>query len=102
MKRRNVFLGSGTPPDGFIVPPKGNDRMFAVAISDRGRVQKGTATIWRMKALMEGVAKRYPGRVIKSPFSTKRPLTLRLGRAGRVIAQIEPLEGPVVSVATKH
>jgi hypothetical protein len=54
MTRRNVILDCETPPPGeterFIEIPKGNDRMWAIELHNRGRVQRGTATVWRWRA----------------------------------------------------
>ena len=105
--RRNIFFdGEPLPDDGdrYIQVPKGNDRMFAITLYNRrrgaDRVRKGTATLWRMRALFEAIASRYP-EATKSPRH-KKPLVVRTRRAGPIIMVLEPLDGPVASVATKQ
>ena len=103
---RAVYIDERPPDDGerYVSVPKGNDRMWAVTVINlrRGkRETKGTATIWRLRYLVEGVAKRYPN-AVKSPFSTKRPMTFRVRRGGPITLVVEPLSGPVASMATKH
>lgn len=107
MKRRNVFIdGEQLPDDGeeFVDIPKSNDRMWSLELRNlrRGadRVGHGTLTMWRMRALFEAIAKRYPD-AVKTPPS-KKPLIVRTRRAGPIIAIIKPLDGPVASVAQKH
>lgn len=105
MKKKNVaLLGPGDlPPDDgetWIDPPKSNDRMWSVVLHNRGRTQTGTLTIWRLQALISGIVKRYP-RACKSNAVTK-PMIVRRERAGRVVATVTPLEGPVASRATRQ
>jgi hypothetical protein len=65
MKRRNVLLDGESPPPGeterFVEIPKGNDRMLAIQLRNRGRMQRGTATVWRWRAIVEAIKKRHPG-----------------------------------------
>jgi hypothetical protein len=53
MKRRNILLDGELPSPGeterFVEIPKGNDRTFAIELSNRGRVRRGTATVWRWR-----------------------------------------------------
>jgi len=55
MKRRNVLLDGEPPPPGeterFVEVPKGNDRMWAIELRNRGRVRRGTATVWRWRRM---------------------------------------------------
>jgi hypothetical protein len=95
--RRNVLLDGEPPPSGeterFVEVPKGNDRMFAIELRNRGRVQRGTATIWRWRTIVEAIQKRHPGACI-SPRH-KRPITVRSRKAGPVVVTLTPLDGPV-------
>jgi hypothetical protein len=97
MKRRNVLIDGEPPPPGeteqFVEIPKGNDRFFAVELRNRGRVQRGTATIWRWRWIMEAVKKRHPGARL-SPKG-REPITVRSRKAGPVIVTCTALEGPV-------
>jgi hypothetical protein len=97
MSARNVFLDAEPPDaDRCVEVPKGNDRMFAVELHNRGRVQQGTATVWRWRAIVEAIKKRHPGASM-SPRS-KRPITVRSRKAGPVVVTCRPLEGPVRSL----
>jgi hypothetical protein len=97
MIRRNVLLdGEPVPPgetERFVEVPKGNDRMFAVELRNRGRLQRGTATIWRWRWIMEAIKARHPGAVL-SPRH-KQPITVRSRKAGPVVVTCTPLEGPI-------
>jgi len=84
------------------VAPKGNDRMFAVVLRNRGRTRKGTATAYRLVALVDGLKRRYPCIVKSSALKKDKPITFRARRAGPIVLTVEPLSGPVASVATKH
>src|SRR5882762_1472278 len=85
MTRRNVLLDGEPPPVGeterFVEIPKGNDRMWTIELRNRGRVQRGTATIWRWRAIVEGIKKRHPDARM-SP-NGKEPITVRSRKAGR-------------------
>src|SRR5260370_8906569 len=63
MRRRNVLPDGELPPDGdterFVEIPKGNDRMFAIELRNRGRVRRGTATVWRWVAILEAIKRRH-------------------------------------------
>lgn len=87
----------GTPTRDL---PKGNDRMFGLEIHNRGRVQRGTATIHRLAATVAAVLKRYP-RAVKSRNRAK-PMVLRRSLAGPIVIIVTALDGPVASHATKH
>ncbi len=88
----------GTPTGETI--PRGNDRMFRLELRNRGRVQFGTATIYRLCAAIKGVIKRYP-EATKSKNKLK-PMVMRRRRAGPIVLIVSPLEGPVASKSTKH
>lgn len=92
--RRNVLIDEEPLPwerDQFVLIPKGNDRMFAMELRNRGRVQRGTATVWRWRAIVEAIKKRHPD-VCMSPRN-KRPITVRSRKAGPVVVTCWPLEG---------
>src|SRR5258707_10885714 len=38
---------------------KRNDRMFAIELRNRGRVRRGTATVWRWVAILEAIKRRH-------------------------------------------
>jgi hypothetical protein len=96
MTRRNVLLDGETPPPGeterFVEIPKGNDRMWAIELRNRGRVRHGTATVWRWRAILEAVKKRHPSARM-SPKG-KEPITVRSRKAGPVVVTCTALEGP--------
>lgn len=89
-------------PDDLIEVPKGNDRMWRVELFNRPpRYQVGTLTAYRMIALVIGIKKRYP-KATKHPTSQRpsinelhKPITYRVRRAGRIVAIITALEGPI-------
>jgi hypothetical protein len=97
MTRRNVLLNGESPPpgetEGFVEIPKGNDRMWAIELSNRGRVQCGTATVWRWRAIVEAIKKRHP-HARMSPRG-KEPITIRSKKFGPVIVTCTALEGPI-------
>jgi hypothetical protein len=97
MKRRNVLLDGESPPPGeterFVEIPKGNDRMLAIQLHNRGRMQRGTATVWRWRAIVEAIKKRHPGARM-SPRG-KEPIIIRSRKAGPVVVTCTALEGPI-------
>ena len=38
---------------------KRNDRLFAIELRNRGRVRRGTATVWRWRWIMEAMKARH-------------------------------------------
>lgn len=108
MSRRNVYLPGETPPDDdpndpFVTIPKGNDRMWKIMLVNHHRGKRrrsGTATAYRLFALMQGIKRRHP-RCTKSMAHTE-PVVMRTFRGGPVVAVIDILAGPVASIATKH
>lgn len=103
MKRNVFFENEPLPDDGetYVEVPKGNDRMWAITLHNRGRIQMGTATVYRLRALVEGIKKRYP-KVTKTPPHRAGPIIVRRERAGKVVAEITALIGPVASAATRQ
>ncbi len=97
MTRRNVLLDGEPPPPGeterFVEIPKGNDRMWAIELRNGGRIQRGTATVWRWRWIMEAIKARHPGATLSPKHKT--PITVRSRKAGPVIVMCTPLEGPV-------
>ncbi len=97
MTRRNVLLDGEPPPAGetkrFVEIPKGNDRMWAIELRNRGRVRRGTATVWRWRAILEAIKKRH--RDARMSPRGKEPITIRSRKAGPVVVTCVPLEGPI-------
>lgn len=105
-RTKNVAMlgpGEAPPDDGreWEEVPKGNDRMWSVELHTRGRVTRGTATLWRLRAVLEGIKRRHPRAVKSSPGIMDR-MIIRRERAGKVVAVFKNLPGPVASVAAKH
>ena len=38
--------------------------MFSVELHNRGRVRRGTATVWSWRAILEAIKARHPGAII--------------------------------------
>lgn len=96
MKRRNVYIDEPVPAhetERFVEAPKGNDRMFAIELRNRGRIRRGTATVWRWRWICEAVKHRRRDATISPKH--KRPITLRSRKAGPVVVTCVPLEGPI-------
>jgi hypothetical protein len=70
---------------------KRNDRLFAIELRNRGRVRRGTATVWA--TILEAIKRRHVGASI-SPKYTWR-ITVRSRKAGPVVAICTALEGPI-------
>ncbi len=93
---RNVYINEPVPArerDRFVEIPKGNDRMFAVELRNHGRVQYGTATIWRWVAIVQAIRSRHHDACM-SPKG-KKPITVRSRKAGPIIVVCKPLPGPI-------
>lgn len=103
MKRNVFFAGEPLPDDGetYVEVPKGNDRMWEITLHNRGRTRVGTATVYRLTALLQGIKRRYP-KVTKSPPSRPGPIVVRRERAGKIVAIVKSLDGPVASIATRQ
>ena len=112
MKRNVFFDGETLPDDGdtYVEVPKGNDRMWKLTLFNRrrgaDREKHGTLTMWRLRAIIDAINKRYP-EAVKHPAGQRpkkidQPLIIRSRRAGPIIAKIEALEGPVASMASKQ
>lgn len=104
-RSQNIYIGPrGEAPKDFVEIPKNNDRMWAVKLWNRNICQPpqtGTLTAFRMLALVIGIKKRYP-HAVKHPTGQRppshelhKPITYRTKRAGRVVAIITALEGPI-------
>lgn len=87
---RHVYLGplpQSEDPDEFVRVRKSNDRHFQIALLNHGRMQRGTATLHRLLALYQGIAKRHP-KWRKSPQSSNRmAITIRPRIGGPVITR---------------
>ena len=92
-----MLLDGESPPPGeserFVEIPKGNDRMWAIELRNRGRVQHGTATVWRWRWIMEAIKKRHPAARM-SPKGAE-PITVRARKFGPIVVTCTALEGPV-------
>ena len=106
---------------GYVEVPKGNDRMWKLEIWNRGKLPTiGTATVHRMLAAYQAIAKRYP-RWTKTPMDRRardikfleeapselrrrleKPILVRQYRGGPLVMRVTALDGPVASHATKH
>jgi hypothetical protein len=64
--------------------------MWSIELRNRGRLRRGTATVWRWRAIVEAVKKRHPDARM-SPRG-KEPITRK---AGPVVVTCTALEGPV-------
>jgi hypothetical protein len=62
---------------------RSSDRIFAIELRNRGRVRRGTATVWRWVAILEAIKRRHAGASI-SPKYTWR-ITVRSRKAGPVV-----------------
>jgi hypothetical protein len=62
---------------------KRNDRMFAIELRNRGRVRRGTATVWRWVAILEAIQRRHAGASILPKYTWR--ITVRSRKAGLIV-----------------
>lgn len=106
MRKRNVYISPDRPPPEeaheFVEVPRGNDRFWNVELHNRGRVQRGTCTCYRMMAICNGIKGRWGTYAIRSNKKMFVTELRKRDKFGPLIARFTNLPGPVASVATKH
>lgn len=63
---------------------------YSITLYNRGRVQSGIGSLYRLKAIMEAAKKRYPSLVMSSRGAY--PFTLRKRLYGPVVVVVDAIE----------